>query len=93
MKAVIFGATGLAGSEILNSCIDAAGITKVYVITRRALGDEREKNPKVEVILHSDFMQYPPELLTKLKGIELCFWYAREMHHPSHPPTTNTVLL
>ncbi|KAM3505427.1 hypothetical protein MY11210_007971 [Beauveria gryllotalpidicola] len=74
MKAVIFGATGLVGNEVLNACIATDKITKVYVVTRRALVDDREKNPKVDVILHSDFAQYPPELLDRLKGIELCLW-------------------
>ncbi|OAR02842.1 hypothetical protein LLEC1_06461 [Akanthomyces lecanii] len=74
MKAVVFGATGLVGSELLNAGIATDRITKVYVVTRRALDDERAKNSKVEVILHSDFTQYPPTLLDKLRGIELCFW-------------------
>ncbi|TQV97498.1 nucleoside-diphosphate-sugar epimerase [Cordyceps javanica] len=74
MKAVVFGATGLVGSELLNACIAHDRITKVYVVARRALSDGREKNSKVEVILHSDFGQYPPELLAKLRGIELCLW-------------------
>ncbi|KAM3507929.1 hypothetical protein MY10362_001506 [Beauveria mimosiformis] len=74
MKAVIFGATGLVGNEVLNACIATDKIIKVYVVTRRALGDDRGKNPKVDVILHSDFAQYPLELLDRLKGIELCLW-------------------
>ncbi|KAM3531846.1 hypothetical protein NHJ13051_000582 [Beauveria bassiana] len=74
MKAVIFGATGLVGNEVLNACIATDKITKVYVVTRRALEDDREKNPKVDVILHSDFAHYPLELLDRLKGIELCLW-------------------
>ncbi|KAM3546233.1 hypothetical protein ARSEF1564_000928 [Beauveria bassiana] len=74
MKAVIFGATGLVGNEVLNACIATDKITKVYVVTRRALEDDCEKNPKVEVILHSDFAHYPLELLDRLKGIELCLW-------------------
>ncbi|OAA52351.1 NAD(P)-binding domain protein [Beauveria brongniartii RCEF 3172] len=78
MKAVIFGATGLVGNEVLNACIATDKIIKVYVVTRRALGDDREKNPKVDVILHSDFAQYPLELLDRLKGIELCLWYASQ---------------
>lgn len=83
MKAGVFGATGLVGSELLNACIATDKITKVYVVTRRALDDDRAKNPKVEVILHSDFTQYPPALLNKLRGIELCLWYASESSHPA----------
>ncbi|EGX93273.1 nucleoside-diphosphate-sugar epimerase, putative [Cordyceps militaris CM01] len=74
MKAVLFGATGLVGSEVLNACIATDKITKVYVVTRRALEDGRQKDPKVEVIMHSDFAQYPLELLDKLRGVELCLW-------------------
>ncbi|KAJ3472710.1 hypothetical protein NLG97_g10774 [Lecanicillium saksenae] len=84
MKAVVFGTTGLVGSAVLNACIANAKITKIYVVTRRPLGDEREKNPKVETILHSDMAQYPPELLEKLKGIELCFWYAMRPQPSPH---------
>lgn len=78
MKAVVFGATGLVGSELLNACIATERIAKVYVVTRRALDDGRANNSKVEVILHSDFAQYTPALLDRLRGIELCFWYASE---------------
>lgn len=83
MKAVVFGATGLVGSELLNACIATDRIAKVYVVTRRALDDDRASNSKVEVILHSDFTQYTPALLDKLKGIELCFWYVSESSHPA----------
>lgn len=80
MKVVIFGATGLAGSAILNACLVHNSITKIYIISRRALGDERDSNSKVEVILHTDFSQYPSELLAKLKGTELCFWSVPDHH-------------
>lgn len=82
MKVVIFGATGLAGSAILNACLVHDSITKIYVISRRALGDERDSNSKVEVILHTDFSQYPSELMAKLQGTELCFWSVS--HHSPH---------
>ncbi len=89
MKVVVFGATGLVGSELLNACIAKDKITKVYVVTRRALSGDHAKNPKVEVILHSDFAQYTPELLDKLRGIELCLWYASRRNPPRlQPPKT-----
>lgn len=74
MKAIVFGATGLVGSELLNACIAHDKITKVFVVSRRELGDDRQNNAKVEFILHEDFSEYPPELIAKLRGSELCFW-------------------
>lgn len=74
MKVIVTGATGTAGQGIVKACLADERITKVVILTRRAVAEEVETNPKVEVVLHDDFSQYPDELMKKLHGAEACLW-------------------
>ncbi|KND87243.1 hypothetical protein TOPH_08123 [Tolypocladium ophioglossoides CBS 100239] len=75
MKVIVTGATGFVGSSLLHDCISNDEITQVYALTRKHIPREFTKNPKVTVITHDDFLDYPPELLEQLSGAEACLWY------------------
>lgn len=74
MKVIVTGATGLAGRGIVKACLSDDRITKVVILARREPAEEVKTNPKVEVVLHDDFSQYPDELMEKLGGAEACLW-------------------
>jgi len=74
MKVLLTGATGFVGHEALNQCIRSPIITSIIVLSRRELGDDASKHEKVKVIIHKDFLSYPPFLLDELAGIEGCIW-------------------
>ncbi|KAG9245722.1 hypothetical protein BJ878DRAFT_478966 [Calycina marina] len=74
MKVILTGATGYIGSELLEQAVAHPGISSLICITRRALPEAVAWNPKLKVILHSDFSTYPPELLAELQGSQACIW-------------------
>lgn len=74
MKIVVAGATGKAGSAIVRECLSDDRVSKVYILTRRSLADDVQKDPKVEVILHQDFTSYSDEVLDRLSGASACLW-------------------
>jgi len=73
MHLILTGATGLVGSGVLQQMIVIDKVTKVSILSRRPV-PQAEGVSKVNVILHKDFSQYPPELLEQLKGAEGCVW-------------------
>ena len=74
MKVIVTGATGTAGRGIVQACLADERITKLTILTRRAVASEVESDPKVEVVMHHDFSQYPDELMQRLEGAEACLW-------------------
>ena len=74
MKVIVTGATGSAGQGIVEACLADERITKIIIVTRRNVAGDVESNDKVEVVLHSDFSEYPDELMTRLEGAEACLW-------------------
>jgi uncharacterized protein YbjT (DUF2867 family) len=74
MKVIVTGATGTAGQGIVKACLADNRISKVIILTRRAVAKEVEADSKVEVVLHDDFSHYPEELMQKLHGAEACLW-------------------
>lgn len=74
MKVIVTGATGKAGREIVKHCIADERITKIVILTRRAVAGMVESNPKTEVVMHQDFSRYSDELLRRLEGAEACLW-------------------
>ena len=55
MNIIIFGATGVAGSGVLEACLRHPGIDKITVITRRSTGIIHEKLTEV---IHRDFSDF-----------------------------------
>ncbi|PHH92451.1 hypothetical protein CDD83_7304 [Cordyceps sp. RAO-2017] len=74
MKVIVTGATGQAGREVVQHCIDSPQITKVVILTRRAVCGDVESHPKIEVVMQQDFSHYPEAVLRRLEGAEACLW-------------------
>mgnify|MGYP000891208853 CR=1 FL=1 len=74
MKVIVTGATGTAGRGIVKACLEDDRITEVIILTRRAVSGSVESHPKVQVVMHHDFSQYPDNLMDKLAGAEACLW-------------------
>jgi hypothetical protein len=77
MELIIAGATGYVGSTVLAHCVADPSISKIFVLSRRALTEYEGLPPgesKVEVILQENWLHYRPELLKKLTGTRGCLW-------------------
>ncbi|KAJ6263932.1 Leucinostatins biosynthesis cluster protein T [Drechslerella dactyloides] len=70
---IITGATGLAGSAVLQSALSSPAVSKISILSRRPV-PAAEGNPKANVIIHKDFTSYPPDLLSQLSGASGCIW-------------------
>jgi uncharacterized protein YbjT (DUF2867 family) len=55
MKILLFGATGSAGSAVLDACLDASVVDEVRVIARRPL---LNTSSKLRTFVHKDFLDY-----------------------------------
>jgi len=74
MKIILTGATGLIGGEVLVQALAHPAITSLVCITRKPLPESIASNPKLKIILRSDFTTYPPEILAELRGSQACIW-------------------
>ena len=74
MKVIVTGATGSAGRQAVKHCLENPRITKLVILTRRAVSMDVESHPKVEVVMHQDFTQFPEALLRRLDGAQACIW-------------------
>ncbi len=70
IQAVIFGATGLAGSSVLEECLKHPKVTRITVVTRKSTGMVHDK---LTEILHTDFMDFS-SIADSLKGHNACFY-------------------
>jgi uncharacterized protein YbjT (DUF2867 family) len=70
MTILVFGATGSAGGSVLRSCLSAADVSSVSVISRRSLD---LSHPKIRSIVHKDFLDFS-EVVTAFSGIDACFY-------------------
>jgi len=70
IQAVIFGATGLAGSGVLDGCIKHPQVTGITVVSRRSTG---RTHAKLKEIIHQDFLDYAA-IEHRLKGHNTCFY-------------------
>jgi len=43
----------------------------IFTLSRRELPIS---HPKLQTIIHKDFLVYPPTLLSELEGVEACLW-------------------
>ncbi|CAJ0550564.1 Ff.00g104940.m01.CDS01 [Fusarium sp. VM40] len=74
MKVVVTGATGMVGNEIVKRCLEDPRITKVVILTRRAVSMDIECHPKADVIMVQDFARYSDQVLRQLEGSSACLW-------------------
>ena len=73
-KIIVTGATGFVGSNVVKQCIKDEVVDEILVLTRKPIDEELLRNPKVKVIQHEEFSQYPDELLEQLRGAMGCIW-------------------
>jgi nucleoside-diphosphate-sugar epimerase len=72
MKIIIFGATGLIGSECVRQAIEDKDIEQITVIVRRDL-DKDLTSDKLNVIIHTDFLDYSA-LTDTFANNQACIW-------------------
>ncbi|KIM97228.1 hypothetical protein OIDMADRAFT_20474 [Oidiodendron maius Zn] len=71
MRVILTGSTGYIGNAILQQCLSNLTITSITALSRHDLAIT---DPKLEVIHHSDFSFYPPELISKLSTADACIY-------------------
>ncbi|TVY64711.1 hypothetical protein Focb16_v016010 [Fusarium oxysporum f. sp. cubense] len=64
----------MVGNEIVKHCLADARITKVVILTRKAVSMDIESHPKADVIMIQDFARYSDEVLRRLEGSSACLW-------------------
>lgn len=70
MKAILFGATGMVGSGVLQACLDDSRVEAVLVVGRSACG---VSHPKVQELLHADFFDYTA-IQARWVAYDVCFF-------------------
>ena len=70
LKVVIFGATGLVGSGVMDACLDDPRVEKVTAILRKNTG---RKSGKLREIIHNNYLDYS-SIEGDLKDHNACFW-------------------
>lgn len=75
MHLILTGATGLIGSSVLDAMLKTAEVTKISILSRRPVAMAADaKDPRVNVIIHKDFLNYDSEVLSKLQGASGAVW-------------------
>lgn len=75
MHLILTGATGLVGSGVLDAMLKMKDITKISILSRRAVKmAEDAKDPRVNVIITKDFEKYDSSILSQLSGATGCVW-------------------
>ena len=70
LRVILFGATGMIGSGVLQSCLEDPAVSAVLLIARSPCG---RSHPKLQEILHPDFYSYAA-LEGRLGGYNACFF-------------------
>jgi hypothetical protein len=70
IKAIITGATGMAGEGVLMECLQHPEVEAVLVINRKPCG---VNHPKLKEIIHPDFYDFSP-IEGQLSGYNACFF-------------------
>ena len=70
MKVIIFGATGMAGSEVVRQAIVNPEITDVVAVVRNPLDIEHSK---LKTITRTNFLDYT-DLMPVFKEVDTCIW-------------------
>ncbi|KFY84606.1 hypothetical protein V500_09170 [Pseudogymnoascus sp. VKM F-4518 (FW-2643)] len=73
MKIILTGSTGIIGSAVLQQCLQNASITSIIVLSRRPLFPHFS-SPKLKVIILTDFLTYPDDVLAQLDNAQACIW-------------------
>jgi uncharacterized protein YbjT (DUF2867 family) len=70
MKAVIFGATGMVGSEVLQECLSSDQFQQVVTVGRHLSGLEHAKLTEIE---HKNFQDFS-SLESELSDVDICYY-------------------
>lgn len=70
MQALVFGATGMVGIEVLHACLDETRIERVVCVGRRST---EVSHPKLREVMHDDFNDLDP-LTDELKECDILFY-------------------
>jgi uncharacterized protein YbjT (DUF2867 family) len=70
MKILLFGATGSAGSAVLDACLNASVVDEVRAISRRPL---MHTSSKLRTFVHKDFLDYAT-VEEAFHNIDACFY-------------------
>jgi len=70
MKVLIFGASGMVGTEVLQQVLEGERIEKVISIGRSQVNIE---SPKLQQIVHDDFLNYQ-DIKDYLAESDICFY-------------------
>jgi len=70
MKVVIFGATGMVGSGVLRECLEDPRVASILAVGRSSVG---LTDPKIEEILHTDFLDFAP-IQARFADRDACFF-------------------
>ncbi|KAL1742220.1 hypothetical protein HDZ31DRAFT_43712 [Schizophyllum fasciatum] len=86
MHIILTGATGTVGLPVLRVLLADPTVTRVTALARKTF-DAKDSDgkagshsrstydpSKLEIIIHSDFASYPPELLERLRGAHAAIW-------------------
>lgn len=75
MHLILTGATGRIGSAALDAMIKSKSVSKITILSRRPIQAAEDANdPRINVIIHEDFMKYDDALLERLTGADGVVW-------------------
>lgn len=75
MHLILTGATGHVGCTVLDAMIKAKDVSKITILSRRPVqAAEDANNPRINVIVHEDFMKYDDALLEQLREADGVVW-------------------
>jgi uncharacterized protein YbjT (DUF2867 family) len=69
MRALIFGSTGMVGSEVLNEAVKNPEITEITVVNRR----KANTDDNIKEIVHENFLDYS-SIKAQLVGHDIVIW-------------------
>lgn len=70
MKVLVFGASGMVGQAVVQSCVRDARVERVLVVGRQALGLQQSK---VDELVHCDFLDWT-DVEPRFRGYDACFF-------------------
>jgi len=78
MKLLLTGATGVAGLAVYRAAVADSAVTHITILSRRPIPSWAVLPPdapeKTTVIIHNDFLVYPPDLAKRLAANDACVW-------------------
>src|SRR6185295_10975892 len=70
MKVLLFGASGTAGSGVLQACLHTPEVAEVRAVVRRPLA---KVHGKLRPVVHDDYLDYSA-VASAFEGLDACFF-------------------